>query len=116
MLIQIRYKPAFTEEQDCKNVNLAQKKAMKKVLEKNGDLIYVDRTGRGKSAVVFGPAAVKACVTVLVFPLIRMREDIDKGLESVTNDGVDVRDFDISQHKFPIKGVALCSPEKMFQI
>lgn len=58
--------------------SLQQEHAMKIVLLGRKDLLYVDRTGGGKTAVVFGPAILHSGVTVYISPLVSLQSDIKK--------------------------------------
>jgi len=53
-----------------------QKHAMETVMNKKRDVLIVDRTGGGKTAIVFGPALFQLGVTIFLAPLKTLRGDI----------------------------------------
>lgn len=88
-----------------------QRKAMKCCLERSSDILYVDRTGGGKTAVVFGPCEIELGVTVVVVPLAPLRSDMRKEARHLRIPNVDFREFQNFADGVPLQGILFCSPE-----
>jgi len=89
-----------------------QRKAMEVVLKGTDDILICDRTGGGKSAVVFGPCLLEAGVTVYVSPLKSLLQDISYRCRKLELQAIFFAEVISGIQPLPSTGVLLVSPEQ----
>jgi len=88
-----------------------QKKAMQLVAAGDVDLLICDRTGGGKTAVVFGPSILENSVTVYLSPLKALQQDLQSRCKRVQLPVMLLSDMIARKEKLPARGILLVSPE-----
>ena len=88
-----------------------QMEALKAVGKKTNDILYIDRTGGGKSAVVLGPCMFEQSIMIYFVPLVALRCNLKARMEKLGVRCFLLHDFDkyngVTRGPFAI----LCSPE-----
>lgn len=85
---------------------------MSAVLESSQDILFVDRTGGGKTAIIFGPALIGNGVTVYLRPIKSLKHDLRQKCKIIN---LPVYDLDEIENcsDLPEKGIVPVSPEQV---
>ena len=88
-----------------------QEAAMRHIIERNSDVLIIDRTGGGKSSLIFGPTFEEKRMTVVIVPLMALLNDL---LRRASKLGVQTFRVDEIWNgpRFPNGGLVVASAEQ----